>query len=288
MLDYSVITAARNEAPRLPHLGDALERQTRRPDRWVIVENGSTDGTLEVAHKIARRLGWVRVLTRSGSAVPVRGAPIVRSLTAGLDALEPPPSVVVNVDADITMEATYFEQLLAEFSADPRLGIASGSAWELDKGQWRQRHVTGDSVWGATRAYRWECLQIVLPLEERLAWDGVDEAKARARGWTTRTFTDLPFRHHRAEGERDGSALARWAEVGRSCHYMGYRVPYLAARAAHYATRDPAAIGMLWGFLVSAARREEQLDDDAAKEIVRSGQRLRHLHRRRREAVGRR
>ena len=38
--------------------------------------------------------------------------------------------------------------------------------------------MTGSTVWGATRAYRWECLQQVLPLEERLGWDGIDEFKA--------------------------------------------------------------------------------------------------------------
>ena len=48
--------------------------------------------------------------------------------------------------------------------------------------------MTGSTVWGATRAYRWECLQRVLPLEERLGWDGIDEFKANALGWRTETL----------------------------------------------------------------------------------------------------
>ena len=92
------------------------------------------------------------------------------------------PDVVVNVDADVTMEPDYFERLLEALERDPSLGIASGSAWEPHDGVWRQRFViTGGTVWGATRAYRWACLQDVLPLEERHGWDGIDQLKARAR-----------------------------------------------------------------------------------------------------------
>ena len=104
-----------------------------------------------------------------------RGAPIVRALHAGIDALDLVPDVLVNVDADVTVEPDYFARLLDVFANDPSLGIASGSAWELEDGEWRQRFVTGGTVWGATRAYRWKCLQDVLPLEERHGWDGIDQ-----------------------------------------------------------------------------------------------------------------
>jgi hypothetical protein len=126
-----------------------------------------------------------------------------------------------------------------------------------------------------------------MPLEERLGWDGIDEAKAHARGWTTCTFTDLPFKHHRPEGVRDRGRLERWAGVGRSSWYLDYRIPYLIARTMHQARRDPAAVAILWGFVASALRRESKLADHAAREHVRAGQRLRHFPRRRREALGR-
>ena len=156
----------------------------------------------------------------------------MRALQAGIAALAPePPEIVVNVDADISMEADYFERLLERFDADSSLGIASGSAFELQRGSWQQRYVTGTTVWGASRAYRWECLQELLPLEERVAWDGVDEFKANARGWRTTAFEDLPFRHHRREGERDGSAWRARRNQGDAAYYLGYRPWYLVLRA---------------------------------------------------------
>ena len=212
----------------------------------------------------------------------------MRALHSALATIEQAPDVVVNVDADVSVPRHYFEKLLHAFADDEHLGIASGSAYELRNGDWAQRHVTGDNVWGATRAYRWQCLQQIMPLEERFGWDGIDVVMAHARGWRTRTLLDLPFRHHRVEGIRDSGRLQRWAGVGRTAYYMGYRVPYLLARTMFQARNDPAAVAILWGFGAAAIRRERRLADEPARKLLREGQRLRTIARRRREARGHR
>jgi len=148
--------------------------------------------------------------------------------------------------------------------------------------------VTGSTVWGASRAYRWECLQELLPLEERVAWDGVDEFKANSRGWRTVAFEDIPFRHHRREGERDGTAWRARANQGAAAYYLGYRSWYLVLRALWNARREPAALGMVWGFAASAARRAERSSDTAARAYLRRQQSPRNLRRRAFEASGRR
>jgi glycosyltransferase involved in cell wall biosynthesis len=286
---YAVVTPARDEADNLPRLAASLAAQTVPPQAWAIVDNGSTDGTVETAHRLAAEHPWIRVLSLPGSSVADRGAPVVRALEAGIAELgADPPEVLVNVDADISVEPDYFERLLARFDADPALGIASGSAWELRGGVWEQRFVTGSTVWGASRAYRWECLQQLLPLEQRVAWDGVDEFKANARGWRTFAFEDLPFRHHRREGERDGTAWAARVNQGAAAWYLGYRPWYLVLRAVWNARREPAAFGLVWGYLRSALRRAERSRDEAGRAYMRRQQSLGNLGRRAREAAGRR
>jgi glycosyltransferase involved in cell wall biosynthesis len=288
-LTYALITPARNEADNLPRLAASLVAQTVTPAAWLIVDNGSTDDTLRVARELERAYGWVRVLEVPGEQDPVRGRPIVRAFQAGVAALETAPDVVVNLDADISVDPDYFEQLLGRFAAEPRLGIAGGTCHELVRGEWRPRRVTGTTVWGATRAYRWDCLQHVLPLEERLGWDGIDEFKANAAGWRTITFDDLAFLHHRREGERDrgGRRRAR-ATQGRTAHYMGYRPWYLTLRALYNALRDPAALAMVWGYWAAALAREPRCEDAAVRGYVRRQQSLGRLPLRAREALGRR
>jgi glycosyltransferase involved in cell wall biosynthesis len=274
MLGYAAITPARDEEQNLPRLATALASQTHPPRRWVIVDNGSTDRTAAIARELAAAHEWISLLSIPGEADPVRGRPIVRAFMAGLAELEPQPELVVNLDADISFGPDYFERLAAAFASDRRLGIASGSGHELEDGRWCQRHLTGTTVWGA-----------VLPLEERLGWDGIDEFRANARGWSTRTITDLPFHHHRPEGSRDGSWRSR-VEQGRAAHYMGYRPSYLLMRAAFNARRGPAAAGLLWGYAGQVLRRAERESDPEARGYVRRRQRARHLPERLREARG--
>lgn len=286
---YVIVTPARDEEPNLPRLAASLAAQTIRPRDWFIVDNGSADGTLELARALAKEHGWVHALSLPGSVVAERGAPVVRALQAGIAACEArPPEILVNVDADISFEPDYFERLLAGFDADPALGIASGSALELRRGRWEQRFVTGSTVWGASRAYRWECLQQLLPLEERVAWDGVDEFKANSRGWRTKAFEELHFRHHRREGERDGNAWRAYRNLGEAAYYLGYRPWYLLLRALWNARRGPAAAGMAWGYTASALKRAPRNPDPQGRAYLRSQQSPRNLRRRAREAAGRR
>jgi poly-beta-1,6-N-acetyl-D-glucosamine synthase len=282
-----VITPARDEAENLVRLADCLAAQTARPRTWIVVDNGSTDGTRELAEELSRTHNWIRVISTDGESTAVRGAPVIRAFNAGLDELVELPDVVVKLDADISFDPDHFERLLAEFAADPTLGICSGSCWELENGAWRQHFTTRTSARGAARAYRRECLEAVSPLEESMGWDGIDELKANVRGWRTGTIQDLPFRHHRRVGERDGATRVAWATEGRLSHYMGYRFGYLLVRALYRARRNPAALAMVWGYLGAALTRRPQCADAEARAYLREQQRLRNLRQRVGEALGR-
>jgi poly-beta-1,6-N-acetyl-D-glucosamine synthase len=285
---YVVVTPTRDEAANLPRLAASLLAQTVRPRAWIVVDNGSTDGTVELAETLAAEHGWIRVLSIPGASSANRGAPVVRAFHAALEIIGEPPEIVVNVDADVSFEADYFERLLARFDEDGDLVIASGSCFELRGGEWRQRHVTGSTVWGASRAYRWQCLQAILPLEERIAWDGIDEFKANSRGWRTIAFEELHFRHHRGEGIRDGSAWhGRWNQ-GRAAHYLGYRPWYLLMRSVWHSRREPAALAMVAGYAVAALRRSPTTPDVSGRAYLRNQQSVRTLRLRALEASGRR
>jgi glycosyltransferase involved in cell wall biosynthesis len=287
-LSYVAITPARDEAENLARVGACLAAQTVRPTEWVIVDNGSVDGTREVALDLVARHPWIRLLAVRGERSPVRGGPIVRAFVTGLGSLETLPDVVVKLDADLTMEPDYFERLLAAFEADPALGIASGTCWEIQDGEWRPQYSTRDHVRGAARAYRRECLGQVLPLPERMGWDGIDELKAKTCGWRTRSIQDLPIRHHRTLGGRE-PRVPMWIAQGEMAHFMCYRPSYLLARALYNAGlgRDPTALAMLVGYTRAALARQPRYEDPAVRTLLREEQSARRLPRRLREALGR-
>ncbi len=107
MLRYAAITPARDEVQNLQRLASSILTQTVLPTTWVVVDNGSTDGTLEVARGLAGDYEWIRVITESGSTTAAPGAPIVRAFHAGLRELDSPVDVVVKLDADARSNRTF-------------------------------------------------------------------------------------------------------------------------------------------------------------------------------------
>ena len=285
-LRYALVTPARDEAANLPRLAGSLAAQSVLPTAWIIVDNGSTDGTATVARDLVATHEWISLLQIPGERTPRRGGAAVRAFTAGVEALAELPEIVVNVDADVSMETDYFESMLEEFRSDPTLGIASGTCLELRGGQWRPQWVTRGHARGAARAYRRECLLEVLPLVESVAWDGIDELKAQTRGWRVRNFPEIPIHHHRALGRRE-ARLSVWLDEGDMAYFMGYRPSYLAARTSYRLLRDPTAVAMLYGYARAACRRSPRYEDSAVRRLLREEQSLRRLPRRIREALGR-
>jgi len=284
-LSYGVVTPVLDEAAHLERLAECLAGQTRLPAAWIIVDQASTDGTYEIAASLADTHPWVVVEATNGGTL-ARGAPIVRAFQSGVEAFGWVPNLVVKVDADISVGPDHFERLLEAFAGDPGLGIAGGIGYEKQAdGVWRQRHGTGPAVWGACRAYRRECLRDIMPLEEHMGWDTLDLMKANLRGWKTQVFYDLSFQHHRVEGERDGHRFRTSMIQGEAAHFMGYRVSYLAARTLYRAPRDPAALGLLVGFMRSRLARRPRCADIELRAFVRNEQRWRKLPLRIREAL---
>jgi biofilm PGA synthesis N-glycosyltransferase PgaC len=284
-LRYAAITPARNELENLPRLATALAAQTQPPAAWVVVDDASTDGTDRLLEQLAAEHAWV--LPRSGDgggglalANGRREGRALENFRTGVPALPAGVDVVIKLDADVDFDPDYCERLVARFAEDPSLGIASGTCQELEGGRWVRRTKADTTVWGASRAYRSDCLPDVLALEPRMGWDGLDELSVQLKGWTTRSFVDLPFRHHRPEGGREHSSLHHGEALGRASWYMGYRPSYLTLRALYRARRQPSALAMVWGYARAAARREPRCPDERLVDALRQRQRLRATLRR--------
>ena len=77
-----LLTTAHNEARFADALVDGVMSQTRRPDRWIVVDDGSSDGTFEALAGRTARVDWITVVRRepvdhigSATASPSRRSP---------------------------------------------------------------------------------------------------------------------------------------------------------------------------------------------------------------------
>lgn len=121
-----VVTPARDEASHMNDLVNCLRMQTRYPDRWVIVDDASVDGTGDIARRSSADLPWVTVLeSRSlgGRSFGSKAAAVRAGVAA---ALGPRTAVIVNLDADVRPPADYFACVMAAFASDETLGIFGG------------------------------------------------------------------------------------------------------------------------------------------------------------------
>src|SRR2546422_4803637 len=59
---YVLITPARNEAKFIEQTIKSVVGQTIRPAKWVIVSDGSTDGTDDIVKRYASEYDWIELV----------------------------------------------------------------------------------------------------------------------------------------------------------------------------------------------------------------------------------
>ena len=105
---------------------------------------------------------------------------------------------------------------------------------------------------GACKVMRLKCFDEIGGFVPERGWDTVDEIRAQTRGWDTRHFADLPFRHLKPEGS--GIGTLRTSRMHGEVFYLtGGGLFFLALKVAHRALtgRPPLIAGaaLLWGYL---------------------------------------
>jgi glycosyltransferase involved in cell wall biosynthesis len=145
-VDLSIIIPAYNEAQRLPAAIDLLTSYLdRHPSRVevLIVENGSTDATPQLADAVAKRDGRFRALhtSRAGKGLAVR-----TGMLAGTG------SVVVFCDVDFSMPIEEVDSLVGAVESGADVAIASREVSGARRiGEPGRRHFMGRIFNGLVR-----------------------------------------------------------------------------------------------------------------------------------------
>ena len=256
---YVLVTAAKNEADNILRTVESVLGQTVAPARWVIVDDGSIDGTFELAERAAAGHPAITVLRRPVGE-PDDFASKVRAIHTGTKAIgDIHHDLIGNLDADVSMGSTYFEQLLERFATRPKLGIAGGLIVEEHHGRLREQRISANSVAGAVQLFRRACYDQIDGLRPlRLGGeDAAAEILARMHGWEVETFFDLPVRHHGRVLNRKRTLVGAWFARGIVNRTLGYSPSFQVAVCAYRATQPPYLLGggcMLAGYLAAIVR----------------------------------
>lgn len=225
-MKIAVVVPFLDEEAYLPELLASLSRQTRLPDRLVLVDDGSTDGSARIAAAFAEGRPWVEVIRRAPRP-PARDRMVraseLRSFQEALAHLDEDFDVVAKLDADLRLSPRTLAEIERRFAADPLLGLAGTYLSEVGHdGALRRHRCPPGNVEGATKFYRRECLSAISPIPAILGWDTIDEARTRMRGWRTQTF-EVPGGdpvHLRRLWAGDG-VLRGYRRAGRAAYAYG-------------------------------------------------------------------
>jgi glycosyltransferase involved in cell wall biosynthesis len=263
-MKYVLISPARNEAAFIEKTLASMVAQTVLPERWVIVDDGSTDQTAEIVENHSKRYPWIE-LVRRPQHIDRSFAGKVHAFNAGLERVRSVQfEVIGNLDADLSFEPDYLAFLMQKFSADPRLGVAGTPFTEEGGYDTARDSFEGENyVAGGCQLFRYQCFQEIGGYVPNPAGgvDWIAVMSARMKGWRVQSFPEKRFHHYRTLGTAEKGVLGAGFAYGERAYYLGGSPIWHLFRVMYRMTKKPILFGgmaLLCGYCWAALRRIER------------------------------
>lgn len=277
---YVLITPARNEAAFIELTLKSVVEQTVRPLKWVIVSDGSTDGTDEIVTKYLADNPWIELL-RMPERRERHFAGKVHAFNAGYARVKHLPfEIVGSLDADLSFDSEYFLFLLAKLAENPELGLVGTPFQDGPNKTYDFRFVSIEHVSGACQLFRRQCFEDIGGYKP-VKGGGIDHIAvltARMKGWKTRTFTEKMSIHHRPMGTAERGTFKARFKTGSLDYALGGHPIWELFRTCYQMSRRPVLIGgltLLAGYFWAFATRAERPISPELVKFRRSEQMLR-------------
>jgi biofilm PGA synthesis N-glycosyltransferase PgaC len=271
-----VISPVKDEAKYLERTVESMVAQTHRVATWIIVNDGSTDATATIADRAAATYPWIHVLHRPAGTQRRVGPGVIEAFYAGLERADLNAyDFVCKLDGDLDFGPRYFANLMDRFTADPRLGTASGKTYIPVDGIFVFERTGDQFSHGVAKLYRRECFQEIGGFVREVMWDGIDCHRCRMLGWKAESHGDpeLAIKHLRQMGSSHKSIYHGRRRWGRGQYFMGTHPLYLLGITGYRMMERPWVLGglnILLGYTQAWLKREKRYDDPEFR---------RHLHR---------
>ena len=232
MINISVVVSARNEAKRLAYTLDSLFNQAVKPLEVIVVDDGSTDATAQVASKFNCKV--IKLPFHSDSYV---GRPeLATRFNVGLSEVSGKADYVLVMGADSILPKNYLDCLLLELQLNSSLKIVSGCivGEDFDSVHPRGSGRLVDAKW-------WRELN-GLQYPVVWGWEVWLQYKALSLGYEAKSCRHLMFRVSR---ESNMSLKQVWYH-GYSMNALGYFWLYALARCISRGPKYGKAMFIGW------------------------------------------
>jgi glycosyltransferase involved in cell wall biosynthesis len=281
---YILISPVRNEEKNIEFTIESVLSQTIKPAEWIIVDDGSSDGTDGIIDRycIAHSLISLIRLKDKGYYDLVGGSEI-KAFYHGFARIKTKEYAYIGkLDGDISFDEYYYEKLLKEFNINKKLGIASGICYIHEGNKIIAERTYWQHPRGSARLYRRECWNDIGGARTELSWDAIDAYKARMLGWDTAGFSHIRMMHHVKTWVKGGK-LRGLMRSGKIEYLMGTHPLFFAAKAIKVAFRRPyilLGVFYIFGYVQCVFRKEIRVAEPELICFIRNEQmkRFRILH----------
>ena len=270
---YILNTPIKDEEENLSNLIQSVVKQTVKPVLWVIVDDGSTDSSQDIIEEAVKKHKWIQSIRLSSSKrdLGLHYARIVRKgfdfaieycMKNGIDY-----DYLGNLDGDLILEPTFFENLIKEFEKNPKLGIASGGSKNIVGDRVIRAKASIDEPAGGHTLIRRKCFEECSGIPLSYACDSVLKAKAKLRGWKTKRFEENIATVIRDMSNAEGYWKG-FVHNGKASYYLNLNPLHVMIRSVIYSFRRPYYTGIAYmvGYLSDRIRKKKQIDDNEIKE----------------------
>ncbi|RXA18045.1 glycosyltransferase family 2 protein [Methanosarcina sp. MSH10X1] len=265
---YLLVTPAKNEEQNLPDVSKSVIGQRLRPELWIIIDDGSTDGTPCILKDLQANCSWVqsirlpprpRDITFHYSYVCKQGFDYALEYCRGNN-LE--FEYIALLDADTVLEENYFGKLLDEFEKDNSIGIVSGGIYYETKGKLSLEVTTKNLPRGTGRIWRKECFFETGGYQVEPSPDSISNIKALMRGWRLVQYADVVQMQKRKTSAADG-LWHGYIKNGWMAYYLGKNSLIALVNVLYFSVKYPYYTGAayFWGYFSSAIKRDKQIQD---------------------------
>jgi glycosyltransferase involved in cell wall biosynthesis len=278
---YVLVTAARNEAAHIKTTIESVLSQTIPPQEWIIINDRSTDQTDEIVTSYAARHDFITVLRITGPQTHSFAAKI-HAIETGLKILRVKDYAYIGLlDGDVSFTPEYYEQLIAKFELDPKLGLAGGLVLDIGSPSKHAYQNLGE-VAGATQFFKRACFESLgglMKIQEG-GFDAVTCAQARMNGFRTATFPTLLVGHLKPRNIAFGHWWQRHHQFGIRDYVLGSHPGFEVVKCINRIFEYPplvAAVARLVGYAQAIlGRRQSPVPEDIRSYIRR--EQLRRLN----------